>query len=299
MESKRLNLNIPQAVSDFERAAKKLEIINVLYKIVFRGSGLEFDSYRDYDSSDDSSSIDWKASKRAGKLLVKRYIEERDLKIILAIDISERMVFGSTKKLKCEYVAELAAAISHLILISGDNLGFVLYNDDIVQFVPPNKSPNQFHLFVDLLSDSSLYTGDSNLNHTLDYLLKNLDPSTSAIIFVSDFLNTSKECQRNFNLLSSKFEIIALVVKDPLDKALPDIDREIFIEHPASGETVLINPKVSGKIYEKMALEQEKFVEGIFKATNIDSLQLTTDRYFIDPLVGFLKERIKKRSFRT
>lgn len=292
VESKRLNLEVPKAVSDLEEAMQKFELRSILYKIIFRGRGLEFDSYRNYDPNDDASSIDWKASKRANKLLVKQYIEERDLKIIFLIDTSENMVFGSTDKLKCEYAAELSAALAHLILNNNDNIGFILYNKDIVKFVPPNKGLKQFQIFVDDLSDAVSYTGSSGIEKALDFLLSNADDSISAVIMVSDFLNVNSTHQKILGLIGSRFETIAVMVKDPLDKKLPDINTEVLIEHPVTHERILINPKLFGGVYEKISNQQEEAVKKIFEQSGIDLLSLTTDQYFVIPLVEFLKERI-------
>ncbi|HOW37020.1 MAG TPA: DUF58 domain-containing protein [Candidatus Pacearchaeota archaeon] len=292
MESRRLNLEVAKAVSELEEAMQKFELKNILYKIIFRGRGLEFDSYRNYDTTDDASSIDWKASKRANKLLVKQYIEERDLKVIFLIDASENMVFGSTEKLKCEYAAELSAALAHLVLNNNDNIGFILYNRDVVKFVPPNKGVKQFQLFVDELSDAVSYTGNSGIEKALDFLLSNSDESISAIVMVSDFLNINPSQQKMLGLIGNRFETIAIMVKDPLDKSLPDVNAEVLVEHPVTHERILINPKIFGKVYEKIANEQEESVKRMFEQSGIDLLSLTTDQSFVIPLVEFLKERI-------
>lgn len=292
VESKRLNLEVSKAVSALEEAMQKFELRNILYRVIFRGRGLEFDSYRNYDSSDDAASIDWKASKRGNKLLVKQYIEERDLKIVFLIDSSENMVFGSTDKLKCEYAAELSAAIAHLILNNNDNVGFVMYNKEVVKFVPPGKGLKQFQIFVDDLSDAVSYTGNSGIEKALNFLLSNMDDSVSAVIMVSDFLNVNAAHQKILGLIGNRFETIAIMVKDPLDKALPDIDAEVLVEHPVTHERILINPKLFGKVYEKITEQQEQEVKKIFEQSGIDLLSLTTDQSFVIPLVEFLKERI-------
>src|SRR6056297_1611562 len=126
---KGMNLDIGEKVSELESVMNKFKIKNILYKLIFRGKGLEFDGYRNYSQGDDDASmIDWKASNRGNNLVVRKYIEERDLKIVSVIDVSENMVFGSTNKLKCEYAAEFAAALAHLIITSNDQIGFIFYN---------------------------------------------------------------------------------------------------------------------------------------------------------------------------
>jgi uncharacterized protein (DUF58 family) len=149
MEIKReLNLDIAGGISEFERLAKEFTLRIPLYKIIFRGKGLEFDSYRDFAPDDDASEIDWKASMRSNKLLVKQYIEERDLKIMIIVDVSDNMIFGSTEKLKCEYAAELSAALAHLIISSNDKMGFALFDEGIKNMVFPEKGTKQFEVFA-------------------------------------------------------------------------------------------------------------------------------------------------------
>ena len=129
MIERKLNIDIAGAISEFDAAAKEFELKEKIYKILFRGKGLEFESYREYSPEDDAEEIDWKASMRGGKILVKRYIEERDLGIVFMIDVSENMVLGSHEKLKCEYAAELIGALAHLILNSNDKIGFMFFSD--------------------------------------------------------------------------------------------------------------------------------------------------------------------------
>jgi len=99
------------------------------------------------------------------------------------------------------------------------------------------------------------------------------------------------------NLISAKFETIALMVKDPLDISLPDIGREIIIEDPVTKEQMVINPRIARREYEKNAAEKEKIVIDIFKSCNVDFLRLTTDKSFVEPLANFLKERVEKRKY--
>jgi len=153
-------MDFPGSISEFEKAMKIFPVKNILYRAVFRGKGLEFDSYRDFEEgSDDASLIDWKASLRANRLLAKSYIEERDLNVYFMLDVSNSMLFGSGNKLKAEYAAEMIVALSRLMVGSGDRVGLIMFSDDIVKIVQPSKSKNQFAIFTKFLSDTSLYGG--------------------------------------------------------------------------------------------------------------------------------------------
>lgn len=291
MVEPKLNLDIAGAVSELETLLKRVLPKNIMYQIVL-GKGLEFDGYRDYTQNDDASLIDWKASVRGKKTLIRKYIEERDLKFIFLVDVSDNMVFGSTEKLKCEYAAELAAALSHLILVNGDRFGFILYNDTIVSRRVPELGNKQFEIFVSELSNPLLYSGGSNLDNVLSNLPDTLDKNTSMIFIISDFIKFDETYKKNLEALASLFEIVAVIVRDPLDNHLPMIDNELVIENPETKEKLLINPKIAAKIYEENAFKQLSLVKKIFQNNNIDFLELSTEKYFAEEFAIFLKERI-------
>jgi len=293
MAEPKLNLDVAGAVSELETLLKRVFPKNIFYQMVL-GKGLEFDGYRDYTPLDDASLIDWKASIRGGKTLIKRYIEERDLKFIFVIDVSDNMVFGSTEKLKCEYAAELSVALSHLILINGDRFGFILYNDGVVSRRAPEMGNKQFEIFVSELSNPLIYNGSSNLNNILENLPTNLERSTSMIFIVSDFVKFDETYQKNLEILASLFEVVAIIVRDPLDNRLPVINKEVIIENPETKEKLLINPKIAAKIYEENAFKQLNLVKKVFQDNNVDFLELSTDKYFAEEFAVFLKERISK-----
>jgi uncharacterized protein (DUF58 family) len=295
IREKKLNVDVPKAVSDLEDAMKDLRLRTKIYRMVFRGRGLEFDSFRDYGPDEDANEIDWKASKRANKLLVKRYIEERDLKIVIVLDVGESMVFGSSEKLKCEYAAEVVAALSHLIMKSNDNVGLVLYSWEIKEYIPPSKGEDHFHILADKVSDSSVYGGISRTRKVMDFLLDYLDSSVTGVIFVSDFLGVRRNLIDDVRLVSSRFESVALVIRDPLDMKLPDVSGEIVVEDPITRQQVLVNPKIVGKIYEKHALDQMNVIRDVFMKTDVDFLELSTDKPFVAKLSTFLAERLERK----
>jgi len=292
MVEQKLNLDIAEAVSQLETLLKRVLPKNIMYQIVL-GKGLEFDGYRDYTPADDADLIDWKATVRGGRTLIRKYIEERDLKFTFLVDVSDNMVFGSTEKLKCEYAAELAAALSHLILVNGDRFGFVLYNDKIVSRRVPELGNKQFEIFVSELSNPLIYNGVSDLNNILEPLANDLDRGTSMIFIISDFIKVDETYQKNLEALSSLFEVVAVIVRDPLDSHLPMINNEIVIENPETKEKLLINPKIAARIYEENAFKQLSLVKKIFQNNNIDFLELSTEKYFAEEFAAFLKERIR------
>lgn len=294
---RKLNVNFPKNIARFESAMKRRFLVKTtFYKRLFRGKGVEFDSFRKYTEDDDASLIDWKASKRTNELLIKQYTEERDLKIFFIIDIGDNMVFGSGSQLKNEIAAEIAACLSHLIIISGDSIGFALYSGDIVNMKMFDMGIRQFYALEKNLLNPGIYGGKSNLEKTLRFLLPYLKKA-SAVFIISDFIKLDEEGLKILEEFTSRYETIGIMVRDSVDIKLPDLKREVIVEDIYTGQQLLINPSLIQHRYEEHALEQKKKVEDIFEKTGSDLLSIYTDKDFISPLVDFLKTRVKSRKF--
>lgn len=290
---KKFQIDFASAVSQFEQAVKKFQIKKIIYKTIFRGKGLEFDTYRNFEQDDDSTLIDWKASLRANKLLAKQYIEERDLNFYFVVDVSSSMLFGSGKKLKAEYAAEVIAAFSHLILSSGDNVGLVMFCDHDVKVIHPSKNKNQFFLFNKFLSDPYLYGGRISIDKMVDYTTSIINSPFSVVILISDFLHVSPVCERCLKLLGTRFETIAIMVRDPLDESIPSSNYQMVVQDPHSGRQIMIDTSIASKKYEEHVIQQKHFLKNIFLESNIDLLELKTNTNFVIPTVSFLKARAR------
>jgi len=290
---RKLNVDIGGSVSQFQAILNSFEIKTKLQQRILKGRGLEFDGYRAYSSEDDSSSIDWKASKRANQILVKKYIEEQNLKVFFIIDVGENMVFGSSEKLKCEYSAEVSAALSSLIMDSGNRVGYFLFGDKIKDFVKPGRGSKHFGRFVSTLTDASIYGGRSSLEDAIDFALNYLGKAIHSVVIISDFLRVDKTLHKRLNLISQKFETMAVMIRDPLDRSLPNVSGELVMEDPVSGQRLLVNPQIAKKSYEMYAREQEDLVKQMFRNNQIDLIELITNEPFAVSLAVFIKERVR------
>ncbi len=297
MKKREFHADIPKAISSLESAMKKFLIRRILWRVIFRGKGLEFDQYRDYSPDEDAENIDWKASARANKLLAKQYIEERDLNIIFVIDVGDNMVFGSQQKLKCEYATEVAAALAHLVLISGDKVGFVLYSNKVLYNVKAKASRNHLHFFTSILTNPENYGRASDLKGTLEYLMDFFDNSISAVFILSDFVNVDASYEKIIKNFSAKFETVAVTIRDPLDFQLPNIGQEVVLEDPRTGRQMVVNPKVIRDRYEANALEQEQFVKKLFTDAGADFIDFSTQQSFAPRMAAFLKQRVLKKEY--
>ena len=264
------------------------------YTSVFKGRGIVFESFREYTSADDSSMIDWRASARVGKQLVREYAEERNLDVFFLVDSSYSMVFGSQKKLKHEYTAEMVSSMAYSILQKGDSVGVALFSDGLRDFLPPTYGLKQHRKILRILTDPSNYDGPCDLASALKACMHRLKKST-VLVLVTDFLQFSDGWQLPLKVASQKFDIIPLVIQDPRDLELPDDDSQIVVENPHTGEQMLLSVRKVKEEYAKISqnLLYEKL--NLIKRINVSqSGIIKTDKAFSPQIVKYL-ERRKRR----
>lgn len=289
----KLVVNFPRAITEFENAMQKFPVKKILYKNIFRGKGLEFDSYRVFQPDDDASLIDWKASLRSNTILAKKYIEERELNIYFLVDVSNSMLFGSGDKLKAEYAAEFVASMAHLVLGSGDRIGLVMFSNEVVKFLPPARTKNQFALFTKFLSDSSLYGGGFDINKAVNHVLHTIKSPYTVFILVSDFIRTKKESIDSLKLMGMRFESVAVMIRDKLDEDLPDSNCQFAVQDPYSGRQMILDPGIARDRYRKNVLRQKTMVRDMMRKARIDLLELITDKNFAIMVSSFLRGRAR------
>jgi len=297
-EKRRLNADIASSIAQLQAILKQFERKQKLYRLILQGKGLEFETYRNFTPDDDAAMIDWKASKRANKLLAKQFKEERDLKIMFLIDIGENMISGSTEKLKCEYAAEVSGALVHMIMHGGDKAGFIYFNNQILKYIRPSRGKKHFGQFLDDITNAENYHGSSDLKLALDFAFNYFPRSTASVIIISDFASFNEETKKSLLTVARKFETLMISVRDPTDKTLPDFSEEIVIEDSGTGQQMLVNPSIAKKIYEQQMIEKEKFLKQTCSKNGIDLLEVMTDKPFVPTLAAFLKERTGRKFYR-
>jgi len=260
------------------------------YKSIFRGSGLEFDDFRDYTTSDDYFKIDWKVSQRANRLLVREYIEERRIKIYFIVNTSNSMIFGSSDKLKNEYAADIVSLLAYVSIASNDMVGLALFNEKIAKFVKPMTGNKQFFLLLRELSDGKNYGGGYKFKETLEYLF-NLIEEKSVVIVISDFMGENKDIEQITKLYGKKFDTIFIMVRDKRDETLLSDIKEIVLQDPYSGKTKLVDPNLINKKYESYVKEEEKKLRDMLTKSDIDFVKTNTDKPFLPILIGLFKRR--------
>lgn len=289
METK-FKLEYAEAIIEFEKILKKFNLKRKIYKLLFDSRSLEFEQYRDFHENEDASTIDWSASSRANKLLAKQYIEEREINFFFVVDISKNMLFGSKDKLKAEYVADITLSLANIIISSSDNAGLITFNDKIINYLPPSNFKKQTFTMQEFLSEINNYEKDAEFQKVFEYLFNVIKKRNTLVILISDFLRPIPSMEKNLRLLSAKCEVMAIAVRDPLDIELPDM-RDLLVLSNNQGNSMVIDPQISKNAYKKIVNEQLTEVRKTFQNTEVDFLELVTDKAFVIPIVNFLQER--------
>lgn len=264
------------------------------YKSVFMGRGLEFEKYREYTSSDDSRIIDWKATKRANKTLVKQFVEERSMDVFFLFDVSDSMVFGSTKKLKNVYAAEFIASLAYAMIQAEDSVGIALFNRDVIKFSLPIGGLKQYYNVLNMITDLDLYGGGYDITKSLEFAIRSIGDG-ALLVIVSDFIGVEKDkWDELLRICGEKFQVIGVMIRDPLDRVLPDDSGQIYVSSPTGTKKIIIEPRKIRDVYEAYAKQQEKEVIEIFREAKCDFIELTTDKSFVEPIIAFFKRRLSK-----
>jgi uncharacterized protein (DUF58 family) len=259
------------------------------YRSVFKGQGMEFSEVREYQPGDEVRSIDWNVTARMRKPYVKRYIEERELTVMLVVDLSGSERFGTRKRFKSELASELAAVLAMSAIRNNDRVGAVLFTDRIEHVVPPRKGRRHaLRLMRDLLAFEPIGTG-TDIVAAVDYAGKML--VHKAIIFlVSDFQEADLE--HPLKLLAQRHDVVAVTVDDPSEHELPDLGLARFVD-PESGETLDVDtsdPDVRARFAEAVA-EETAARKRLLRRLAIDEIPLHTDGGVVDPLIKFFRTR--------
>jgi len=288
---KRLSLDYMGAISEFDRVLRKFNLKKKLFKLLFRGRGLEFEQFRDFDNDEDANSIDWPASLRANKFLVRQYIEETDINFYFVVDSSSRMLFGSGKKLKAEYAAEIILSLSNLVMSNQDRASLVMFNKGVIDYIPSKNFRNQLFSMQESVSNVSFYGGEADFEKVIEFLLQLIKGPNNMVIFISDFLGSSNSLKEQFRLLRARCEVIALAVRDPLDLELPLLNGSLVLSSSRNSQTMVVDTSVARAAYKNFTEKQRQSIKAIFYESDIDFLELSTKDEFVMPIMKFIQER--------
>ena len=259
------------------------------YRSVFKGQGMEFAEVREYQPGDEVRSIDWNVTARMQRPYVKRYIEERELTVMLAVDVSGSERFGTRRRFKSEVASEMAPVLAMSAIRNNDRVGGLMFTDRIEHVVPPRKGRRHaLRLIRDILAFDPHGRG-TDIAGATEYLNKML--AHKAIIFlVSDFLGENVE--RPLKLLAQRHDVVAVTVEDPSERLLPDIGLVRLVD-PETGQTLDVdtsNPGVRAQFDSQVSDEAERR-RHLLRRLAIDEIPVRTDRGIMEPLLRFFRQR--------
>jgi uncharacterized protein (DUF58 family) len=290
----------PERRTPLSRRVKELEILSSRlirtgfagdYHSAFHGRGIEFSQVREYLPGDDIRTIDWNVTARSGVPHVKEFVEERDLTIIAAIDVSGSMAFGSIDWRKCDIAAELAAVFAFSAVQNSDRVGLLLFSDRVEAFIPPRRGLAHVQVIVRAAADASMRgcEGDANVESAVAFLDRVMS-KRAIVIVLSDFLDLDFE--RPLRRLGRRHDVVAISIHDPREERFPRgaLVRLIDAE---SGEPRLIELGRDG-VAARAAQRTQQLMKR-FRSTGIDWLSISTAAPYDRALLRFFRERAQRR----
>ena len=278
------------------------------YHSVFKGQGMNFDEVREYQPGDDVRAIDWNVTARMNHPFIKKFVEERELTVMLLVDLSGSGLFGSADQSKRELAAEIASVLAFSAIRNADKVGLILFTDTVEKFIPPRKGRRHvLRVIRDILSFEPAGRG-TDLAAALEFLTR-VTPHRAISVVLSDFLGQSAPGRARtpgISLLAAsqtalrqahrKHDVVAVQITDRFEDELPALGR-VILEDAETGEVVEVNTGDAGlrrRFSESRAAAQLESTR-VFNSLRIDTIQLRTDRPYGNELARFFETREKRR----
>ncbi|HXE58257.1 MAG TPA: DUF58 domain-containing protein [Gemmatimonadales bacterium] len=265
------------------------DIVAGEYSSAFRGRGVEFAEVREYQPGDDVRSIDWNVTARLGTTYVKRFLEERELTVVFAVDASASLGFGSRVRSKARLAAEVAAVLALAAAANNDRVGALFFTDGPERFVPPGKGRRHaLRVISELLSFAPRSPG-TDLRAALEHLAALLRRRT-VVFLVSDFL--AADYHGPLERLARRHDVVALGLRDPRERELPAAGL-VALREPESGRVRWVDTD-SARVRERFAAraaELDRALEEELRRRGVELIRLETDRSYAEPLLAFFRRR--------
>jgi uncharacterized protein (DUF58 family) len=265
------------------------------YHSVFKGQGIEFVEVREYVPGDDVRTIDWNVSARTGQTFVKKYVEERELTVLLAVDLSASQRFGTRGRFKSEMVPEVAATLAMSAVRNNDRVGLLVFTDRVEAFVPPQKGRRHaLRILRDLLVFRPAGIG-TDLAGALEHARRVLR-SRSIIFLVSDFqlsADARTRFERALGGVATRHDVIPVVLADPADAEMPEVG-VLRLMDPETGRMTYVDTDAAVDRFSKSAMKERGELARVFRKLGMDEIQLRTDRPVSTAVVSFFRCRERR-----
>jgi len=262
------------------------------YHSVFKGRGMAFSEVRQYQPGDDVRFIDWNVSARMNDTYVKVFTEEREMTVMLLVDLSASERFGSVEKPKIETVAEVAALLAFSAIKNNDRVGLILFTDRVERFVPPKKGRSHVMRVVTEILNADPEGKGTDLGVALD-LLGGIGKRRTVAFLISDFI--ADDYEKPLKVVSAKHDLIPIQIVDPREDELPDVGLAL-VEDLETGELVEVDTSDLDvrADYAREAQRQRATREHLFRRLQLDHVTVSTDRDFVRPLTELFRLRQRR-----
>lgn len=259
------------------------------YHSMFKGRGMSFSEVREYQIGDDIRAIDWNVTARFNHPYVKVFEEERELTVMLLVDMSGSGDFGTKVQLKRELITELCAVLSFSAINNNDKVGVIFFSDVIEKFIPPKKGKTHILRIIRELIDFQPKRKGTDISKALKYLTSVIKKRCITFI-LSDFLD--KNFENELKIASRKHDVVGIRIFDEKEKQLPDSGIIRFLD-AESGKLMWVNTsnKNVRKKYEEWSLEEITKLRNTFKKSGVDYVSISTNENYVKPLINFFKSR--------
>lgn len=260
------------------------------YHSAFKGQGMTFSEFREYVPGDDVRSISWTVTARTGDPYIKKYEEERELTMILAVDVSGSVNFGSQEYFKGEVLTHLSALLGFSAAKNNDNVGLLLFSDQVEHFVPPKKGRGHIQRILRDLYYHQPKSRKTNISSVVEYLSGVLKKRGTVFLF-SDFMDPAPFAT-SLKRLSRRHDTIAVRVSDPIEEKFPSLGLIDFID-PESGEILTLDtssPLFRRQFSREFSSSQDQ-ISNELKKSRVDLVEITNGEDFVQPLATYFKKR--------
>jgi uncharacterized protein (DUF58 family) len=285
------------------------------YHSVFKGQGMNFDEVREYQPGDEVRTIDWNVTARMNHPFVKKFVEERELTLMLVVDVSGSGLFGSRGQSKRELAAEIASILAFSAIRNNDKVGLILFSDTVEKFIPPRKGRKHVLRVIREVLFFEPERRGTDLNQALEFLMR-VTPHRAIAVVISDFIGSptisrrgtrqrshlmllESLAQASFAMLrqaNRRHDVVAVQIADPFELELPALGR-LVLEDAETGEIVEVSTGDERKrqaFAERQARAQAELAR-LFRSAGIDAIQLKTDEPYMTMLGRFFETRERRR----
>ena len=262
------------------------------YHSVFKGRGMEFSEVREYLPGDDIRTIDWNVTARMGHPFVKIFEEERELTVMLVVDVSSSSAFGTVAQMKSDIAAEICALLAFSAIKNNDKVGLIIFSEGIEKFVAPKKGKSHVLRVIREVLYHQPQGSRTDIGQALEYLSK-VSRRRSVVFLISDFLSSGYE--KALQIANKRHDIVAISLTDPRELELPDVGF-IELEDAETGETWLLDSADEGtrRAFSKRAQQGRSGRQKLFRSMNVDQVEINTRASYVEPLIRFFKMRAKR-----